>query len=62
MNDNIVIRIINNGIGASAYKKGFGLSSMEERIISFYGSLDIDTAIGEGFTITAYIPRGNSND
>ena len=28
----IITRVINNGIGSSAYKKGFGLLTMEEKL------------------------------
>ena len=56
IDNNIVVRIINNGRGTIAYKKGFGLRSMEERLVEFKGHLEIETE--EGFTITAYIPKG----
>ena len=40
----------------TSYKKGFGLNSMEESINSLGGSLEIESSIEDGFTLTAYIP------
>lgn len=61
--DNIIVRIIDNGRGTIAYKKGFGLNSMDERAKALKGKIEIESDIGEGFTITAYIPkRGGDND
>ncbi|MFL0250197.1 sensor histidine kinase [Clostridium neuense] len=41
----------NNGKGLSNFKKGFGLTAMEERVKEANGSLDIFTDIDEGFNI-----------
>lgn len=55
--NNIVLRIINNGKGCTAYKKGFGMKSMEGRLHALGGTLNIDTAVDEGFTVTAKVPK-----
>jgi len=61
--ENVIVRIIDNGKGTIAYKKGFGLNSMEERVKDLRGKIEIESDIDEGFTITAYIPkRGGDND
>jgi len=61
--DNVILRIIDNGKGTIAYKKGFGLNSMEERVKDLKGKIEIESDIDEGFTITGYIPkRGGDND
>lgn len=56
IDNNLIIRVINNGKASSSYKKGFGLNSMEESINSLGGSLEIESSIEDGFTLTAYIP------
>lgn len=56
--EEIILKIINNGKSASGFKKGFGLNSMTERIKEFNGKLEIESSIDSGFTLTAYIPKG----
>ncbi len=45
-----------NGSGAADFQPGSGLSIMEERIQSVGGTLEIETAQGEGFTVSVKIP------
>jgi signal transduction histidine kinase len=45
-----------NGIGAVALTKGFGLRSMEERVKELGGELDIYSEEGEGFSIYIKLP------
>jgi PAS domain S-box-containing protein len=49
-----------NGIGfnkqAHAYKEGYGLLQMRERVLSLGGQLEIKTAIGCGTTVMARVP------
>ncbi len=45
-----------NGIGTDTIKPGSGLSIMQERIQSLGGTLEIESARGEGFTISLIIP------
>ncbi len=50
------IYIFDNGIGCSEIKKGFGLSGMEERIVSdLKGKINFGSLEG-GFTISAVVP------
>lgn len=54
-----------NGIGAIALTKGFGLRSMEERVKELGGQLDIYSEEGEGFCIYIKLPLvegGKVND
>lgn len=54
-----------NGIGAVALTKGFGLRSMEERVEELGGQLDIYSEEGEGFSIYIKLPLvegGKIND
>lgn len=54
-----------NGIGAVALTKGFGLRSMEERVKELGGQLDIYSEEGEGFSIYIKLPLvegGKIND
>ena len=45
-----------NGVGAVALTKGFGLRSMEERVKELGGHLDIYSEEGEGFSIYIKLP------
>lgn len=47
-----------NGPGADSIAFGFGLSGMEERVESIGGTLAVDSAKGEGFTVAISIPMG----
>lgn len=52
----IEIYIIDNGIGCSQLKKGYGLSGMEERIVSDIGGVLNYGSLENGFTISAAVP------
>lgn len=55
-NDHLEIYIMDNGIGCSVIKHGFGLSGMEERIVSnLKGILNYGSLEG-GFSVRAEIP------
>ena len=45
-----------NGDGADGIKPGSGLSIMRERVKSVGGTLEIESAPGEGFTVSLMIP------
>ncbi len=45
-----------NGFGTDTIKSGAGLSIMQERIQSVGGTLELESAPGEGFTISLMIP------
>ncbi|MBI2396388.1 MAG: sensor histidine kinase [Xanthomonadales bacterium] len=45
-----------DGIGAESVAAGNGLSGMRERLNEFGGALEIDTAPGRGFRLTATLP------
>ena len=45
-----------NGIGTDTIQSGSGLSIMRERIQSVGGKLEIESAPGEGFTVSIIIP------
>ena len=51
-----------NGIGTDTIKSGSGLSIMRERIQSLGGTLDIESAPGEGFTISLIIPTAQRKE
>jgi two-component system CheB/CheR fusion protein len=67
--DVLVIRVIDTGRGfelesvfEDAQHKGYGLFSVRERLNLFGGHLDIDTAPGEGTTVTIYVSIDESGD
>lgn len=45
-----------NGIGSSVVRPGSGLNIMQERMYSIGGALEIESAPGEGFTVSLVIP------
>ena len=45
-----------NGSGTDDIKSGSGLSIMRERVQSVGGTLEIESAPGEGFTVSLIIP------
>jgi len=45
-----------NGVGADGIKPGSGLSFMRERVKSVGGTLEIESAPGEGFTVGLTVP------
>ena len=45
-----------NGRGSSEVRPGSGLSIMRERLQSVGGMLEIESALGEGFTVTLILP------
>lgn len=51
-----------NGIGTDDIKSGSGLSIMRERVQSVGGTLEIETAPGEGFTVSLTIPAAQRKD
>lgn len=54
--DNIDIIIQDNGIGCGCVVRGFGLSSMEDRVTEVGGKLMIESEKDEGFTLSISIP------
>lgn len=50
------IEILDNGLGAIAFKQGFGLNAMRERVEALGGTLHFESYKDEGFTIQAQIP------
>jgi two-component system, NarL family, sensor histidine kinase FusK len=55
---NIQFTFSDNGKGADTILFGFGLHGMAERVQSLGGTLHVDSAIGEGFTVNISIPIG----
>lgn len=47
----LLFSLEDNGKGCSFYKKGFGLSAMEERVKDAFGEIDMMTQPGDGFNI-----------
>lgn len=54
----IRLTVSDNGLGAEEVKFGFGLTIMQERVQSLGGTLDIETAAREGFTVNVTLPVG----
>lgn len=51
-----------NGVGTDTIKSGSGLSIMRERVQSVGGTLEIESAPGEGFTISLIIPAAQRKE
>jgi two-component system sensor histidine kinase DevS len=63
--DRVVIEIHDNGKGFAIEKMsttiGHGLSNMQTRAHAVGGDVDITSAIGEGTTVLAWVPRGEEH-
>lgn len=55
-NGQLRLAITDNGSGTNNIKPGSGLSIMRERVQSIGGTLEIESTLGEGFTISLIIP------
>lgn len=56
--DYVRLTFTDNGVGAETVTHGFGLQSMRESVESIGGTLTVDSARGEGFTVSISIPTG----
>lgn len=55
-NGHLRIAYTDNGSGTDNIKTGSGLSIMRERVQSVGGTLEIESALGEGFTVSLIVP------
>lgn len=53
----INIEIMDNGKGATAFKQGFGLNAMTERVEALKGRIEFESYKDEGFTVRAHLPK-----
>ncbi|SDN37072.1 Signal transduction histidine kinase [Paenibacillus sp. yr247] len=54
--DQVVIRIEDDGIGTEQLKIGFGINAMQERISALQGTLQVSSALGQGTVVHCSIP------
>lgn len=54
--------IIDNGVGASKVEYGFGLTSMEERVIGLGGELTVKAQKNEGCSVSVKLPKNKMVD
>jgi signal transduction histidine kinase len=50
------LEVRDNGVGAAETAGGFGLLGIQERMRLLGGRVEIDTAVGQGFCLTASVP------
>lgn len=55
--DEVLVSLADNGVGAEKVVKGFGLTSMTERVEELGGKLTLWTAPGEGYKAKIILPR-----
>jgi signal transduction histidine kinase len=55
-NNKIKLLIVDNGIGCTNIKNGFGMKGIMERIESLHGSVEFSSPFGKGFKIKISIP------
>lgn len=60
--EEITIEIIDNGVGAIAFKSGFGLTAMKERVEALKGRIEFESYKDEGFTVRAFLPKINQGE
>jgi signal transduction histidine kinase len=56
------LSLTDNGVGSSKVQYGSGLSIMEERVQSVGGRVEIETAPGDGFTVSLVIPISRNEE
>jgi signal transduction histidine kinase len=59
--DHILLRIRDNGVGASSTRGGYGLLGISERVQLLKGTLHIDTQPGQGFQLEVRVPLSEGN-
>lgn len=57
---NIHLSIIDNGVGTSEIKEGFGLHYMKQRVLDHNGFLEIETQPGKGMGVFVFIPKSGA--
>ena len=55
---NIILQIIDNGVGFQVTKKskGIGIQNMEARVAACHGTFELNSKVGEGTTLQITIP------
>jgi len=56
--EGLKLAVIDNGKGCSGFNKGFGLTSMTERVYELHGSIEFENSV-DGFSINAQLPITN---
>ncbi|MEZ4361705.1 MAG: histidine kinase [Kofleriaceae bacterium] len=51
------LRVTDDGVGAARAEGGFGLLGLRERVQLVGGTVDIQTAVGAGFSLAVEVPR-----
>jgi signal transduction histidine kinase len=59
--DKVRLEVRDNGVGAAETSGGFGLLGIQERMHLLGGELEIDTAVGKGFCLTASVPLSRAD-
>jgi signal transduction histidine kinase len=54
--DQVGIRIEDDGVGTEQLKVGFGINAMQERISALQGTLQVSSALGQGTVVQCSIP------
>jgi glucose-6-phosphate-specific signal transduction histidine kinase len=52
----VKLRVEDDGIGTEHFRPGFGISAMQERIAALQGILEVETSPGQGTKVTCTIP------
>lgn len=55
----IDVQIADDGRGADVVRFGHGLDALRERVVAVNGRVDVDTALGGGFRVHAWIPHAS---
>lgn len=54
--DQIALHVVDNGVGAPQIGDGFGLMGLQERVQLLEGMLEVETAVGQGFSLHVRVP------
>jgi signal transduction histidine kinase len=56
LDNNIMLKIADDGIGCNQIKAGYGILGIRERTKKLGGNVELESAIGNGFRITVLLP------
>jgi signal transduction histidine kinase len=60
--EQVLLEVVDNGVGAADTGGGFGLLGIRERVQLLGGRLEIDTSVGKGFCLRASVPVSDSEE
>jgi signal transduction histidine kinase len=60
--EQVLLEVVDNGVGAADTGGGFGLLGIRERMQLLDGWVEVDTGVGKGFGLKAIVPISNPTE